>query len=80
MAKIKYTYRTGDSPTYNSPGRPPQSAAPVRAEPSDPGENETTKVDRWWRESSFDLMHGLDVREIPMTALPGDWVALFRKR
>jgi hypothetical protein len=74
MARIKYTYRTGDSPTHNSTGQRPQSVAPVGDESPDPDEHEPGNVDRWWRESSFDLMHGLDVHEIPMGALPRDWV------
>ena len=80
MAKIKYTYRTGDSATHNSAGQPPQNVAPARDESPDRDGYEPTKVDRWWRESSFDLMRGLEVHEIPMAALPRDWVDEFFRR
>jgi hypothetical protein len=31
-------------------------------------------VDRWWRESSFDLWQGLEVREDPPDTIPAQWL------
>jgi hypothetical protein len=33
--------------------------------------------DRGWLESSYELRHGLDVRELPMDRLPGDLLRAF---
>jgi len=33
--------------------------------------------DRGWLESSYELRHGLDVRELPMDRLPGDLLMAF---
>ena len=35
--------------------------------------------DRGWLESSYELRHGLDVRELPMDGLPGDLLRAFAK-
>jgi hypothetical protein len=35
--------------------------------------------DRGWQESSYELRHGLDVRELPMARLPGDLLRAFAK-
>jgi hypothetical protein len=32
------------------------------------------KVDRWWRESSFDLWQGLEVREDAPDTVPAQWL------
>ncbi|MCC7284758.1 MAG: hypothetical protein IT503_01130 [Burkholderiaceae bacterium] len=32
------------------------------------------KVDRWWRESSYDLWQGLEVREDPPDTMPAQWL------
>ena len=31
-----------------------------------------------WRDSSLDLQHGLDVDELPIDSLPGEWRDSFR--
>ena len=31
-----------------------------------------------WRDSSLDLEHGLDVDELPIDSLPGEWRESFR--
>jgi hypothetical protein len=56
--------------TFRNPNRlrPPVGRAPKPpASPSDdarPDDDEPADApDRWWRESSYDLRHGLDVRE-----------------
>jgi hypothetical protein len=35
--------------------------------------------DRGWLESSYELRHGLDVRELPMARLPGDLLRAFAR-
>ena len=35
--------------------------------------------DRGWLESSYDLLHGLRVRELPMDKLPEDLIRTFSK-
>ncbi len=32
------------------------------------------KVDRWWRESWYDLWQGLEVREDPPDTMPAQWL------
>jgi hypothetical protein len=49
--------------------RPATTAAPKPAAPGTTGDTRTDAdepveaPDKWWRESSFDLRHGLEVRE-----------------
>jgi hypothetical protein len=31
-------------------------------------------VDRWWRESSYDLWQGLEVKEGSPDTIPGEWL------
>ena len=31
-----------------------------------------------WRDSSLDLLHGLDIDELPIDSLPGEWRESFR--
>ena len=53
-----------------------QSEAPVNTpgQPQAPSELRPVKVDRWWRESSFDLWQGLEVREDPPDTMPAQWL------
>ena len=69
MATIRFVYKglQNNSPNagaINAPG----------TEASTPGELRPVKVDRWWRESSFDLWQGLEVREDPPDTMPAQWL------
>ena len=66
MATIRFVYKTSgpqNEAAVNAPGQ-----APVA------GELKPVKVDRWWRESSFDLWQGLEVREDPPDTIPAQWL------
>lgn len=67
MATIRFVYKgLPQSPTpgaINAPGDAPTS-----------NELKPVKVDRWWRESSFDLWQGLEVREDPPDTMPAQWL------
>jgi hypothetical protein len=65
---------------------PHQNPAPVAPDPKPTGPDsvppaavslERVKVDRWWRESSFDLWQGLEVREDPPDTMPAQWLDEF---
>lgn len=66
MGTIRFVYRPsglqGGSPV-NAPGQAPAAS-----------ELKPVKVDRWWRESSFDLWQGLEVREDPPDTMPAQWL------
>lgn len=77
MATIKFTYRTPDA----AGRRPVETAATAAAaaaaasEASAAGDElKPVKVDRWWRESSYDLWHGLEVREDAPDTIPAEWL------
>ena len=36
------------------------------------------EVQEIWRDSSIDLEHGLDIDELPIDSLPGEWQESFR--
>jgi hypothetical protein len=66
MATIRFVYKPSGlqaAPAVNTAGQ--QQA---------PGELKPVKVDRWWRESSFDLWQGLEVREDPPDTMPAQWL------
>jgi len=66
MATIRFVYK-GLQTGPNSGG--------INATGADaPSELKPVKVDRWWRESSFDLWQGLEVREDPPDTIPADWL------
>jgi len=68
MATIRFVYKG----LQNGP-----SSGAVNATGADaPASNELkpVKVDRWWRESSFDLWQGLEVREDPPDTMPAQWL------
>ena len=68
MATIRFVYKglqTGpQAGSINTTGA--DAAAPSELKP--------VKVDRWWRESSFDLWQGLEVREDPPDTMPAQWL------
>lgn len=76
MATIKFKYRT---PTLGGNKKPPEPSADNTAVDSRPAEQqlEPVKVDRWWRESSYDLWHGLEVREDAGDTIPAEWLDEF---
>ncbi len=64
MGTIRFVYKPSGLQTgspVNTPGQPQAELKPV-------------KVDRWWRESSFDLWQGLEVREDPPDTMPAQWL------
>jgi len=67
MGTIRFVYKPsglqGTAPVVNTPG---QQQTPSELKP--------VKVDRWWRESSFDLWQGLEVREDPPDTMPAQWL------
>ena len=68
MATIRFVYKglqTGpNNGSINASG----------ADAATPSELKPVKVDRWWRESSFDLWQGLEVREDPPDTMPAQWL------
>ena len=68
MATIRFVYKG----LQNGPssGAVDVSGADARAA----NELKPVKVDRWWRESSFDLWQGLEVREDPPDTMPAQWL------
>ena len=66
MATIRFVYK----PSGLQSGSPAQT----QGQPQAPGELRPVKVDRWWRESSFDLWQGLEVREDPPDTMPAQWL------
>lgn len=76
MATIKFKYRTPTLGGAKKPPEPPvESAAANDSRPAD--QLEPVKVDRWWRESSYDLWHGLEVREDAGDTVPAEWLDEF---
>jgi len=79
MGTIRFIYKpTG---LQGGPAPAPAPAADTRSSAPDsvPAEVslERVKVDRWWRESSFDLWRGLEVREDPPDTMPAQWLDEF---
>ncbi len=75
MATIKFSYRTPDFVGRKAPDSVPPT---VSANDSGPAEElKPVKVDRWWRESSYDLWHGLEVREDAPDTIPAEWLDEF---
>jgi hypothetical protein len=71
MATIRFVYKpaglNGNAPAaVNTNGA---AAAQGTAQELRP-----VKVDRWWRESSFDLWQGLEVREEAPDTIPAQWL------
>lgn len=75
MATIKFSYRT---PEVNGARRTPE--VPPAANDTVPppvDELKPVKIDRWWRESSYDLWHGLEVKEDAPDTIPAEWLDEF---
>jgi hypothetical protein len=73
MGTIRFTYRPmGLSNTR--PAAPETPAAGTSENGASAMSLERVKVDRWWRESSFDLWQGLEVREDPPDTMPAQWL------
>jgi hypothetical protein len=68
MATIRFVYKG----LQNSPASGAINA--TGADAGSPSELKPVKVDRWWRESSFDLWQGLEVREDPPDTMPAQWL------
>ena len=66
MGTIRFVYKPAglqNGAPVNTPGQAPA-----------PSELKPVKVDRWWRESSFDLWQGLEVREDAPDTVPAQWL------
>lgn len=68
MATIRFVYKG----LQNGPTSGAVNA--TGADASSPSELKPVKVDRWWRESSFDLWQGLEVREDAPDTVPAQWL------
>ncbi|MCW5656144.1 MAG: hypothetical protein KIT60_00450 [Burkholderiaceae bacterium] len=71
MATIRFVYKPAGLQGTNA------AAVNVQAQPQAPSELKPVKIDRWWRESSFDLWQGLEVREDPPDTMPAQWLDEF---
>jgi hypothetical protein len=56
--------------------RPPATGADGENVPPNP--EWPPEARELWRDSSIDLEHGLDVDELPIDSLPGEWRESFR--
>ena len=54
------------------------SPAGADFEDTRPGAEAPPEGRELWRDSSLDLEHGLDVDELPIDSLPGEWRESFR--
>jgi len=69
MATIRFLYKPSglsNAPAVNTGDVPRNASTPTELRP--------VKVDRWWRESSFDLWQGLEVREDAPDTVPAQWL------
>ena len=66
MATIHFVYKPTSLQNASPVNTPGQTQTPSELKP--------VKVDRWWRESSFDLWQGLEVREDPPDTIPAQWL------
>jgi hypothetical protein len=62
MGTIRFVYKPSGLQNGSAVNTPGQTQAPSELKP--------VKVDRWWRESSFDLWQGLEVREDAPDTVP----------
>jgi hypothetical protein len=69
MATIRFVYKG----LQNGPSSGAVNATGTGDAPA-ANELKPVKVDRWWRESSFDLWQGLEVREDPPDTMPAQWL------
>lgn len=68
MATIRFVYRG----LHHGP--PPGAINATGVDANAANELKPVKVDRWWRESSYDLWQGLEVREDPPDTMPAQWL------
>lgn len=83
MATVKFRYRTGEKPNRRTPDAAPTTRPPEMPAADDapvPVELKPVTVDRWWRESSYDLWQGLEVKESAPDTIPGEWLDTLGKR
>ena len=69
MATIRFLYKPAglnNAPAVNTSDAPAGATTPTELRP--------VKVDRWWRESSYDLWQGLEVREDAPDTVPAQWL------
>lgn len=77
MATVKFRYRTGEKVKSKLLDAPPGTQAPdaPATETAAPVVDlKPITVDRWWRESSYDLWQGLEVKEEAPDTIPGEWL------
>lgn len=70
MATIRFVYKG----LQNGPTSGAVNTTGADANTNASHELKPVKVDRWWRESSFDLWQGLEVREDPPDTMPAQWL------
>lgn len=58
--------------------RRPRPSAGADFEDTQPNTDLPPEAREIWRDSSLDLQHGLDVDELPIDSLPGEWRDSFR--
>jgi hypothetical protein len=77
VATVKFRYRTGEKPKSRPlDAAPGATASTPQAAEEGPAvvELKPLTVDRWWRESSYDLWQGLEVKEEAPDTIPGEWL------
>jgi hypothetical protein len=83
VATVKFRYRTGEKTNRRTPDVAPTTRPPEVSAADDapaPVELKPVTVDRWWRESSYDLWQGLEVKEAAPDTIPGEWLDTLGKR
>ena len=58
--------------------RRPRSRGGADFEDTQPNADLPPETREIWRDSSLDLLHGLDIDELPIDSLPGEWRESFR--
>ena len=58
--------------------RRPRSSGGADFEDTQPNADLPPETREIWRDSSLDLLHGLDIDELPIDSLPGEWRESFR--
>jgi len=56
----------------------PRSPGGTDFEDTQPNPDLPPETREIWRDSSLDLQHGLDIDELPIDSLPGEWRESFR--
>ena len=56
----------------------PRSPADADFEDTQPTPELPPEAREIWRDSTLDLQHGLDIDELPIDSLPGEWRDSFR--